>query len=280
MTMSYRRYPITAAVLFLILMPLTARADILHLKIGKELNVERAWQESDQVCFILQGLKASIPQSKVSRIECITRNSNDPRDSGNPENKFNADLKPSSPEPAVELPPNRTKKTAESVSTSQPESLTPGKTLFLRRDGLGDLKWGTRLVAVKGLKQRHIDSGLEDVTEYVRPADVLKLGDAALIAVVYAFWQDQFYTATIWTQGPANYNALRDAASKQFGQGTQIESAGERYLWSDSLTDAMLKYETDGHFGMLWLRSKKLDRKLKLTKIISPTSYLKWMKSR
>ncbi|UCD81054.1 MAG: hypothetical protein JSW26_06400, partial [Desulfobacterales bacterium] len=239
--------------------------------------VERAWQDSDQICFILQGLKVSIPQSKVSRIESDT---NHPEKSAASENKFNTGTIESDPQPAVEFLPNQIKITAETVSTAQPQSPPPGKALVLRQDGFSDLKWGARLAAVRGLEKRQTDSGLEDVIEYVRPADVLKLGDAELTTVVYAFWRDQLYTVSIWIQGPANYKALRDAVFKQFGKGMQIESAGEKYLWSDSLTDAMLKYETDDQYGMLWLRSKDLDRKLKLTELSSPTSYLKWMKSR
>ena len=275
--MTARTHHITAAVLFLILIPLTARADILHLKNGKELKVEKAWQESDQIWFILEGLRASIPQSKVGRIESDSRVS---EKSDAPENQNQAGLKQYNPSPASEMLPYQIKQTAQSVSGTQPLPLPTENALVLRQDGFGDLKWGARLAGVKGLEKRQTDSGLDRVIEYVRPADVLKLGDAALTTVVYAFYRDQLYTVTIWTQGLANFKALRDTVFNQFGQGTKSEYSGEKYLWSVGLTDVMLKYQNDDKYGMLWMRSKDLDRKLKLAKLSSPSSYLKWMKSR
>jgi hypothetical protein len=276
--MTPRTYPITAAALFLILIPLTAWTDILHLKNGNELKVERAWQDSDQVWFILQGLKASIPQSKVARIE---NRRGVPEKSGDRENQNPVGIKQSNPQPAEVVLPDQIKhQPAGSVSAAQSQHRPTDKALVLRQDGFNDLKWGVRLSGLKGLEKRPIDSGLDEVIEYVRPADVLKLGDAALTAVIYSFWKDQLYTVAIGTQEPANYIALRDAVFNQFGQGIQIEGAGERYLWSEGLTEAMLKYDNEDQCGLLWMRSTDLDRKLKLTKLSSPTSYLKWMKSR
>ena len=264
--MSTRTSAIITAVLFMILLPLTGWADILHLKNGRELKVEKAWQVSDQVWFILQGLKASIPQSKVVRIESCSAG---PEKSGSPQGQNPAGIKPNNLQPDRNVSPNQIK-----------QQRPTDQALVLRKDGFNDLKWGVRLSGLKGLEQRPIDSGLDDVIEYVRPADVLKLGEAALTAVIYAFWRDQLYTVTVWTQGPANYSALRTAVFNQFGPGTQIQGAGERYIWSGKPTDAMLKYEPENQYGLLWMRSTDLDLKLKLAKLNSPTSYLKWMKSR
>lgn len=276
--MNARTYAITTVVVFMILLPLTARADILHLKNGRELKVEKAWQESDQVWFILQGLKVSIPQSKVVRIES---GGGVAEKSGTPEYQSPAGIKQNRLQPANDVAPNQIKQQpAGSVSAAQYRQRPTDQGLVLRKDGFNDLKWGVRLSGLKGLVQRSIDSGLDDVMEYVRPADVLKLGAAALTAVIYSFWRDQLYTVTIWAQGPANYNALRAAVFKQFGQAAQIEGAGERVLWSEGPTEAMLKYENENQYGLLWMRSADLERKLELAKLNSPTSYLKWMKSR
>lgn len=275
--MDIRKYSIMAAVLFLIFVPLTAGADIVHLKNGKDLMVERAWQESDQVCFILQGLKASIPQSKVARIEST---GDVPGKTAAPGNNNSANIKESKPHPAGDMLTIKMDKAPKFVSAAQSQPLPKNKTLILCKDGFNGLKWGARLFSLKGLEQKTTDSGLHDVIEYVRPADVLKLGDADLTTVIYAFWKDQLYTVTIWTQGVANYSALRDAVFNQFGKGIQIEGAEERYLWSGDLSDVMLKYEDESQYGMLWMRSRDLERKLKLAKINSPTSYLRWMKSR
>jgi hypothetical protein len=271
--MNRGKFSLTAAVLILILIPPAVRADILYLKNGRQLKVEKAWQDTDQIWFILQGLKASIPQSRVVRIESGHEG---PEKFRPPANQGDADKKRIAARPAEKLLPNQLNQAAG----SQTQLLPKQKGLVLRRDGFDDLKWRIRLFAVKGLEKRSTDSGLDDVVEYTRPTDVLKLGDAALTTVVYAFWRDQLYTITLWVQGPGNYTALRTAVFEQFGEGAHVEGTGEKYLWSNDLTDAMLKYDNENRSGMLWMRSSRLDRKIKLAKLSSPTSYLKWMKTR
>jgi len=271
--MNTGKFSLTAAALILILIPPAGWADILYLKNGKQLKVERAWPDTDQIWFILQGLKASIPRSRILRIE---RSDERPEKSGAAANQAEADITQIDPRPAENRLPNQLKQT----SVSQTHSPLQPKALVLRQDGFDDLTWGIRRSAVQGLEKRSTDSGLDDVVEYTRPADVLKLGDAALISVVYAFWRDHLYTATLWVQGPANYHAMRTAVLNCFGKGAQIAGAGEKYLWSQDLTDALLKYDNDSRCGMLWLRSRQMDRKIKLVELSSSASYLKWMKTR
>jgi hypothetical protein len=189
-------------------------------------------------------MKASIPQSKVTRIES---GSGDPKNASVPDQQSNIPAK---------------------------------RSLFLHKEGLGDLKWGVRVADVADLEIKQTDSGLKEVLEYVRPQDALKLGDAKLTSVVYAFWRDQLYTVTIWTRGRANYHALRNAAFEQFGNGIRIDRSGESYLWSDGPSDVMLEYSREDQHGMLWMRSKELDRKFKLSQLSGHTSYIRLIKSR
>ena len=243
--MKSRKYLFAAAVLFTVSMPLTVIADILLLKNGKELIVEKAWLEGDQVCFIYQDMKASIPQTKVTRIKS---------ESGNSDNSgVHAVKNPAGPDKIY---------------------------LVLNENGLGDLKWGDRVANIGGLEIRPTDSGLKEVLEYIRPQDPLKLGDAQLISVVYAFWRNQLYTVTIWTQGQANFLALRNAVFDKFGKGIKINRPGERYLWSGGPSDVMLEYSKKDQQGMLWMRSKELNRKFKLSQLSGHTSYIRLMKSR
>ena len=93
-------------------------------------------------------------------------------------------------------------------------------------------------------------------------------------------WHDQLYTVTIWTQNYSNYEALRSAAFERFGDGSRRNESIERYIWSDKLTDRMLEYVKEGEHGMLWMWSRDLDRKLKLSKYDASISYIKWLRSR
>jgi hypothetical protein len=253
-----------------------ALADTVHLNNGNALKVEKSWQENDQVWFIFQGMKASIPRSKVARIE---KGAGNPAKAAGTENPSAAAKHATRLQPAKKPPPIQIIKTAGTPDASQQLPRSANKPLVLCKDGLADMKWGLSRAGVRGLKIRQTDSGLQDVIEYVRPGDSLKLGGATLKTVVYAFWRDQLYTVSIWTQGRENFKALRDSAFEHFGQGTRIDGSGEKYLWSNRNTDIMLKYTRDDQFGLLWMRGKELDRKLKLSQLNGHTSFVKQMKS-
>ena len=150
---------------------------------------------------------------------------------------------------------------------------------FGTSDGFRDLPWGSKL-SEAGMVKAESDTGLAGVVEFVRPHDLLRIGEAELTNIIYSFWHDQLYTVTIWTQNYSNYEALRSAAFERFGEGSRRNESIERYIWSDRLTDRMLEYVKDGKYGMLWMRSRGLDRNLKLSKYDASISYIKWLRSR
>lgn len=244
-------------------------ADIVVFKSGKELSVEKTWQEGEQICFLFHGIKAGIPKSKIVRIEDESDGRNQSFTQGSKtKSNLKGNIAPQSGDAA------QTSSTFSAAAISS-EACPP-----LRKDGFCDLQWGTKLSSVDDMKKKQTISDLDDVIEYVRPKDILKIGDARLKSINYAFWRDQLYTVTIWTKGYPNFTALRDEVFKEFGPGRRIESTGERYLWSDTLSDIMLEYIKDGSYGMLWLRSKELDSQCKSSRVKSHVSYLRWMKSR
>ena len=128
--MNYKIWSIATLYLCLYFFPLTALADKVYLKNGKTITVEKAWQEDDQVCFIFSDMKASIPQSKVTRIEC---DSGDTGKSNTMENHDRVANKISDPQPAEDIQPDSINQTAETASTAP----QPAKTLVLRTDGFG-----------------------------------------------------------------------------------------------------------------------------------------------
>jgi hypothetical protein len=147
-------------------------------------------------------------------------------------------------------------------------------------DGFRDLPWGSELSDIAGMVKTETDTDLAGVVEFVRPNDVLRIGEAELKSIIYSFWHDQLYTVTIWTQNESNYKALRRAVFERFGEGSRGKASIERYIWSDRLTDRMLEYVKESEYGLLWMRSRDLDRKLKLSKYDASISYLKWLRSR
>jgi hypothetical protein len=251
-----------------------AFADIIVFHSGKPMEVERTWEEGDKVFFYLNGFKASISKKKVLRIErkIIGR-----------DNSAGSSKKTKKPSAKVTDITKRDTRRAE-VNKSPKQTLhpkPPKKTLNQhKQDGFRDLNWGSNLAMLNDFVELRSDTGLEEVKEYIREGDILKLGDADLKSIVYSFWRDQFYTVTVWTEGKTNYISLRNEAFKQFGAGQRSDPSLERYLWSDASTDRMLKFMKDTQVGMLWMRSKKIDRRYKLTKLNIPSTYLKWIKSR
>ena len=151
---------------------------------------------------------------------------------------------------------------------------------FGTSDGFRDLPWEFKLSDIADITEIETDTGLAGVVEYIRPNDVLRVGEAELTSIIYSFWHDQLYTVTIWTQNYSNYEALRSAAFERFGEGSRRNESIERYIWPDRLTDRMLEYVKEGEYGMLWMRSRDLDRKLKLSKYDASISYIKWLRSR
>jgi hypothetical protein len=268
---------ILTVVSFILFMVSTVFADTVVLKNGRELKVSKTWQEGDQLCFIFHGVKAGIPHSKISRIES---DSDDRNKSIARKKKAKYDLKRISRKSAEDLTRGQAEDTARTDSNASEAVIPSQPCSALRKDGFCDLQWGRKVSSVDGLKIRQTVSDLDDVVEYVRPRDFFKIGDAAMESVIYSFWQDQLYSVTIWTKGYSNFTALRDAVFTEFGPGIRNDSTRERYLWPDAFSDIMLDYIQADQYGMLWLRSKELDRRCKSSRLKSPATYLKWMRSR
>jgi len=273
---SGKKFILIVVIFIFFIVPVTL-ADTVVLKNGRELRVEKTWPEGDQLCFIFHGMKAGIPQSKISRIES---DSDDRNKTIAHKNKTKDNLKRISHTSAEDLTRGQPEDTAQMALNSSGTAIATESCSALRKDGFCDLQWGRKVSGVDGLKKRQTISDLDGVVEYVRPRDFLKIGDAALQSVIYAFWRDQLYTVTIWTKGYSNYTALRDAVFKEFGPSIRNDPARERYLWSDALSDIMLDYIQDGCYGMLWLRSKEMDHQCRSSQLKSHASYLKWMKSK
>ncbi len=273
---SGKKLILTVVILFFSIIP-AAFADTVVLENGRELKVERTWQEGGQLYFIFHGIEACIPQSKISRIES---DSDDRIKTVALKNKARNELKRNSRKSGEDVSQGQPEETAQMDLNSSGIAIPTEPCSALRKDGFCDLQWGRKVSGVDGLYIQQTVSDLDEVVEYVRPKVFLKIGDAALESVIYAFWRDQLYTVTVWTKGHSNFTALRDAVFEEFGPGIRNDTTCERYLWSNELSDIMLDYIQDGQYGMLWLRSKEMDRQCKTSQIKSHASYLKRLKSR
>ena len=275
--MTPRRYFLITLILGLVLSSFTASADVVVLKTGKKFEVEKVWREDDRVWIIFHGMRASIPQSKVARIE--TKSIGEAQKSI-PQNEISTSKKDAARPTRTGNSARKTKKSSQPALPPQPAVRKQDQSLIFPDKAYSKLKWGARFSSIKGLEKIQDAGGPDGIVEYQRTCEDLKLGRVRLSSVHYSFWRDKLYMLTIRTQGRSNYTALRDDILRQFGQGRRDDQAFERYLWTNTPNDMMLQYKKDGEQGLLWLRSSEIDRQFKLSRMRGHASYLKWMNNR
>jgi hypothetical protein len=257
--------------LLLALFPMIALADTVVLQTGEILEVETSWLSKDQVCFSINGLKLSIPKRYVKRIE------------GPPLSANHSLAKKGSDEVASVRANTNAAGTAAQRLQSNRAVHQPDPFVRVAQTPPGNafrgLSCGDRLADIVGMQDMQTQTGLDNVREYVRPSDALKLGQAQLSSIVYAFWGERLYTISIWTQGFSNYTALRRELFERYGDKMLARKSREACYWFISPTDMMLEYWDEGQFGLFWMRSQELDEKLKGSTFNHELAYLKWIRS-
>ena len=264
---------ILISAIYIVLSSPTAFADRVILKTGEIIETKQAWQNDEKVYFYFDELKLSVSAKEVLRIETKSVKASATSHVSDPPK----------PPPPKSIPrstkKNDSDKKYHSSETPIPSIPQKGIQDSSKSYGFRDLRWGTELVSLTDFVKLETDSGIKDVKEYKRKNDKLTLGQADLQSIVYAFWRDQFFTVTIWAEGEKNYLALRDYSINEFGKNYHDDKTGTKYLWSNTLSDVMLKFDENDQIGVLWMRSRKIDRLYKLTKLNVPSSYRKWTKS-
>ena len=149
-----------------------------------------------------------------------------------------------------------------------------------RWSGFRNLRWAMDRSTFGPLKEIKSTADQEEIKEYVRQNEDLKMGEARLDSIVYVFWRHQLYALTLWTRGQANYLALRKEVFNRFGVGVKSDPGRECHFWSDRYSDRMLKYGEADQSGLFWMRSKELDRRYILSRIKIPPTSLKAMEAR
>ena len=272
-----QRCLIPAIIFCTALFSISVQAGVVVLKTGKKIDVEKVWQENGQIWIVFHGMRASIPPGKVERIESDSNHDPGKLDLKNEEKAKLKEITRSTPQASPRL---QTKYATQKASPPPPTKIKKDQGRIFPNEKFSDLRWETKISAIKNLEKVQDPEGQEGVAEYLLKKENLKFGKATLSSIHYAFWRDRLYTVTIRTEGGSNYTALRDEVYRLFGEGHRIDHSFERYLWTDAPSDMMLQYSKDDQQGLLWLRSRKIDRQLKLSEISGHASYLEWMKSR
>ncbi len=292
-----------AAILLTLLLPLSW-ADTIILKNGQTIETIKVDEHGKDIIFYLNGVKMRVSKEMVVRIVKPNEASAVPpvrvkRKAAKNETPSNIIVhrkkaKKFNPPPSKDPSSKRAGKKRASYpgvqteqkkkADSQPAKNTAGMQTGKNRSevrwcGFRDLRWGISRASI-GIMQE-IESGSDPVKikEFVRKNEDLKFGKAQLDSIAYAFWRYRLYAVTIWVSGQDNYLALRNEVFNRFGAGLKSEDHPERYLWSDTSSDRMLKYVEADQTGLFWMRSKDLNRKYHLSQIKTPSTILKAMEA-
>jgi hypothetical protein len=256
------------------LLPALSWADTIVLKDGRSIKAQNVYEQDGNLFFYLQGLKMRVSKKKVLRV--LKTNEAELASPAAIRGDTTQDI--NMPGPGIE-----TEKTNESeilpaeiLSHEQTKKYQPET----RWSGFRDLRWAVGRSTLGRLQLIEPHTGQDEIKEYVRDNEDLKMGKARLDSIVYAFWRHKLYAVTIRVKGHANYQALRNEIFNRFGIGHKSDQNQERYLWSDPYSDRMLKYNTTDQSGLFWMRSKELNRMHLLSRLKTPSTYLKSMEAK
>ena len=263
---------------------------------GETLEVDQAREEGTRVWISWSGLSLSIDKKDVLRIE--RKGERHGLDHDAP-----IDLQPQAEQSRLEKsPPERLASHRISAAAAPPENRTtspktgrqrmpkskpdrsgkppgPGNlsksaeplSALLKPGGFGAMKWGDHLTTLAGLRKLDEDGELPEVLEYNRPDEPIQVGpDAADTVVKYAFWENRLYMVTLWAAGPQAYEFIREAMINSYGPGIQSPDKKQTCYWIDDSADRMIEYLEDKELGLLWMRSREIDRQYKLTQMRIP----------
>ena len=292
-----------AAIIITLLSPLSL-ADTIILKNGQSIEADEIDEREEDLIFYMQGLKMRVSKAGVVRI--VKTHKTDAAVPTRINRKAAVDQSPSDKlmqtEKAVKINPSPSKKPIRTHAkpkrasnqvvpakkkmkvdpqpSEKPSDRQTGKIRSeIRWCGLRDLRWGIGRHTLGMMQEIESRTDQTDIKEFVRKNEDLKLGKAQLDSIVYAFWRHRLYAVTIWISGHDNYLALRNEIFNRFGVGLKSDKNTERYLWSDTYSDRMLKYVEADQTGLFWMRSKDLNRRYQLSQIKTPSTVLKAMEA-
>jgi hypothetical protein len=248
------------------LLPALSSADMIILKDGHSIEAENAYEREGNIFFYLHGLKMRVSKKAVLRVTKTDKaapagiKGNTAEDRNRANHIIHADkIIKSKPLPT------------ENPSGEQPKKIRPE----IRWSGFRDLRWAIGKSTLGRLTELESETGQDEIKEYVRANEDLKLGKAQLDSIVYTFWRHKLYAVTIWAAGHANYLALRNEVFNRFGIGYKSDQNRERYLWSDPYSERILKYDDVDQSSLFCMQSKELKRISQLSQIRTPSTSLK-----
>jgi hypothetical protein len=147
-------------------------------------------------------------------------------------------------------------------------------------DGFRGIKWGTDFKALAGMKfsktaepggclpgslwdfDRGVMAKKVVLDVYVKERDTLEMEGAKLETIEYAFWKGKFVEVTMTTLGSDNFDVLRRAVIRKYGEGLSPGEAWPEdsekiywYNWFGNVGEMELIYAPSSLAGRFWIGS-------------------------
>jgi hypothetical protein len=129
-------------------------------------------------------------------------------------------------------------------------------------EGYNGIKWETKLSNLDRMKHFRTDPSHGGIEFYIREGDTFTLENGKQKMVHYGFWKEKFYIAMVSTKGLGEWDALKQAVFKKFGEGAKPFLNQEEYLWVGKNVVMALQYNTNLSLGTYYIRSESLAKQM------------------
>ncbi len=236
-----------------------AAGDEVVMTSGERFTSSKVWQENGKILFDLQGLMVSVSLADVATIIRSTDPSPLPTGSAAQVPQSGQQALPAS---KAQSPPEKpTQPVMPEKSFAQDPSARKPKA---RGIGLDGLAWQMKPNEISGITKLNTDPSYGGIDQYEWPVGNLTLGDVVLDGLIFGFWQNRLYSIMAWVDGHPGYARLQQAVFDRYGPGQKNKNGLERYVWLEDTTDRMLEFDPKLNTGIFWMRSRNLDRQIKL----------------
>jgi len=115
--------------------------------------------------------------------------------------------------------------------------------------GFRGIAWGTNIRELSGMSLLAEDAALKF---YERKDDHAKIGDVDIERVVYGFYDDQFYSATLYFQSFPSFVQVKRVFLDKYGNPTSYNESSNKYFWGKDEVSVFLSFNTESDEGRVF----------------------------
>ncbi len=121
------------------------------------------------------------------------------------------------------------------------------------------IKWDTHIEKVPEMEIA-LDGG--ELKAYTKKGEKMKLEEAELSALHYIFYKDHFYCVHIEFKGLTDFNKIKDALFKTYGQPERTQYHDKRFAWTGATASITLEFDESIGQGELGYKYLAIDEEI------------------